>query len=178
MEERKEKKPIKEAHLTLLGTNSLVSSLKEWFATVQRVNINIVIGCSAVMALPMEQLMLKQALQDVNMLNQSGVHNGLMLNTPFTDDIEACCSTSALSCFVENLHHIKTTTPAGPKVKKTLIKNLQKKIVEKLVRNCDLDQIQKTTCRSCASYEKRDTQDFLKALQTLLQMTMVRLNSK
>ncbi|XP_023646289.1 interleukin-21 isoform X2 [Paramormyrops kingsleyae] len=127
------------------------------------------------MGFPRQRSMLRQVQLEFKNVNKSLMHNELMLHTPHTDEIENCCSTSALKCFVKSLPQLRVPNSAA-KVKATLIKNLQKKIIENSVRTCSATETQNAVCRKCESYPERSTKEFMDSLETLLQMTLERLS--
>ncbi|XP_048852500.1 interleukin-21 isoform X2 [Brienomyrus brachyistius] len=127
------------------------------------------------MGFPKERSMIMQVQKEFKNFNKNLMHNDLMLHTPHTDEINNCCSTRALKCFVKSLPQLPVPS-SGAKVKATFIKNLQKKIIENSVRTCSAVDTQNAVCRKCESYPERSSKEFMDSLETLLQMTLERLS--
>ncbi|KAG7461985.1 hypothetical protein MATL_G00197050 [Megalops atlanticus] len=116
-------------------------------------------------------LKLTEVMKELNLLNRGVQHNGLRLNTP-TSDVEECCALKALSCFRENLQLLPT---ANKRHQHKLTKSLKSQMIVNSVNTCSQEEIQKATCPRCDSFPKRDTKEFVRELESLLQKTYSRL---
>nr|XP_046178825.1 uncharacterized protein LOC124010443 [Oncorhynchus gorbuscha] len=113
---------------------------------------------------------LTEVLKELRQLNKSVAHNGMMLNTP-TLDIEECCFLSALECFRKMVPSLRAKQ-----------KNLQRKVIKNLspltfrgVDSCSREERENKVCQGCDSYPMKDSREFVKQLESLLQKAMNRL---
>ncbi|XP_031647259.1 interleukin-21 [Oncorhynchus kisutch] len=107
---------------------------------------------------------LTEVLKELRELNKSVAHNGMMLNTP-TLDIEECCFLSALECFRKMVPSLKAKQ-----------KKLQRKVIKNLspltfggVDSCSREERENKVCQGCDSYPMKDSREFVKKLESLLQ---------
>ncbi|XP_076860646.1 interleukin-21 [Brachyhypopomus gauderio] len=90
-----------------------------------------------------------------------------------TNDIEDCCSQSALQCFHSQLLNISSISSKHLKIK--LWKNLKKNNIVTSVDNCSQEERDNVTCKSCDSYLMVNSKEFLKNLLSLLQKSFSKL---
>ncbi|XP_061103136.1 interleukin-21 [Conger conger] len=136
--------------------------------TMQLLNfcLLVILGHMA-MGVPLKQIQLKleEMQKDLENLNKSVQHHGLMLNTPQTEDIKECCTGHAMLCFGEKLDALDSQKST----KKLLGRSLQKRIIRESVNDCSEDDTKSANCPACDSYPLRDSRTFVQALKTLLQ---------
>ncbi|KAJ8015510.1 hypothetical protein DPEC_G00026880 [Dallia pectoralis] len=115
---------------------------------------------------------LKETLLELRELKKSFEHSGITLHTPSLDNHE-CCSPSVLECFRTMMPHLKAkNSPLHFRFSKSL-KN------PSIIKSVDLcknsSQEEKKVCQKCDSYPKKDSREFVRQLESLLQKTMTTL---
>ncbi|XP_036407692.1 interleukin-21 [Megalops cyprinoides] len=133
----------------------------------------LAIALSSVMCAVLDQRILKltEVMKELNLLNRGVQHNGLRLSTP-TSDVEECCALKALSCFRENLQLLPA---ANKRHQHKLTKSLKSQMIVNSVNTCSQEETQNATCPRCDSFPKRDSREFVRELESLLQKTYSRL---
>ncbi|KAJ8372102.1 hypothetical protein AAFF_G00294660 [Aldrovandia affinis] len=81
-------------------------------------------------------LKLSEVRKELDVLGKGLQHEGLMLNTP-TNDIEECCSVSALQCFRENVPLLRAN---NKNLQRKLTKNLRSSKIVASVNTCSEDE--------------------------------------
>ncbi|KAF7702275.1 hypothetical protein HF521_001558 [Silurus meridionalis] len=110
--------------------------------------------------------LLQQAISHLKSLISTEKDNGIFLHSP-TNDIEECCSQSALECFRKEL--TSTTHKTSKKLKMKLARNLGKPSIMNSLNTCSETEIKKVQCMTCDSYPKVNSSQFLVNLQSRLQ---------
>ncbi|XP_072529704.1 interleukin-21 isoform X2 [Salminus brasiliensis] len=116
--------------------------------------------------------MLHATIKLLTQFNLTVKQTNTRFSTP-TNGIEDCCSQSALKCFQSQLN---TITSNNKELQHKLQKNLLKSSIVKGVDRCTVEEKARVQCASCNSYNKTDSQVFLKNLLLLLQKAYSRLN--
>ncbi|XP_035524676.1 interleukin-21 [Morone saxatilis] len=132
--------------------------------------------CSLANSSPKERTLQRKKLQEI-LIQLNDVRQSLqndkqqqMLNTP--ENIEDCCSLSALRCFRANLHVKFNMTE---KKHSKFHRSLSNPITEKGLDFCNSPN-GKSTCPDCLSHPMTDATEFFNRLETLIQMGISRLS--
>ncbi|KAI5100658.1 caltractin [Silurus meridionalis] len=87
------------------------------------------------------------------------------------EELQECCSQSALECFRKEL--TSTTHKTSKKLKMKLARNLGKPSIMNSLNTCSETEIKKVQCMTCDSYPKVNSSQFLVNLQSRLQKVLV-----
>uniref|UniRef100_A0A4W5JCD8 Interleukin-21 n=1 Tax=Hucho hucho TaxID=62062 RepID=A0A4W5JCD8_9TELE len=117
-----------------------------------------------------KSMKLTEVIKELRELNKSVEHNGMMLNTP-TLDIEECCFLSALECFQTMVPQLKARQK---KIQQKVVRNLKSKLLRSVV-SCNREEGKNKACQGCDSYPLKDSREFVKQLESLLQKALNRL---
>ncbi|XP_039976342.1 interleukin-21 isoform X2 [Xiphias gladius] len=114
---------------------------------------------------------LQEVLRQLNDVRES-LQNDTMLNAP-PENIEDCCSLTALECFRSSLQaHFVTTQKKMSK----LIKSLRNSLTVNALNFCTQGNVE-PTCSECGSDGEVNVQEFFNRLKSFIQEGITRLNN-
>ncbi|KAL4641616.1 IL-21 [Arapaima gigas] len=129
--------------------------------------ITIAVAVAMCSSMDKRQNKIKEVLREVTALSQNLQHDGLLLNTP-SRDIDECCFLSALPCFRDNVRLVNTIRKSIFPLKISHSLN-STSLMNAVYSTCVQYGVQDADCAACDSYPKKNSKEFIKELERLLE---------